>query len=142
MTAKINERSFLSFLIVSVITFGIVPIVDWHKISKYVEILCEGDGRKTMKYVFIWLLNFVTFGIAGIVWRAKLAQRLKENAARYDIKISESAALVVVYELLIILVGPFIARYVIVKNFNVLAVAFNEYNGLADAEDDIFADAE
>ncbi|MBE6802602.1 MAG: DUF4234 domain-containing protein [Ruminococcaceae bacterium] len=142
MTAKINERSFISFLILSVITFGIYPIVYWHKISKDVEILCEGDGRKTMKYVFIWLLNFVTFGIAGIVWRAKLAQRLKENAARYDIKISESAALVVVYELLIILVGPFIARYVIVKNFNALAVAFNEYNGLTDADDDVFADAE
>ena len=81
MTAKINERSFLSFLILSVITFGIYPIVYWHKISKDVEILCEGDGRKTMKYVFIWLLNFVTFGIAGIVWRAKLAQRLKEKCS-------------------------------------------------------------
>lgn len=142
MTAKINERSFITFLILSVITFGIYPIVYWHKISKDVEILCEGDGAKTMKYVFVWLLNFVTFGIAGIVWRAKLAQRLKENAARYNLKFSESAALVVVYDILILFVGPFIARYVIVKNFNAMAVAFNEYNGLEDANDDVFANAE
>jgi hypothetical protein len=95
-----------------------------------------------MKYVFVWLLNMVTFGIAGIVWRAKLAQRLKENAARYNLKFSESAALVVVYDILVLFVGPFIARYVIVKNFNAMAVAFNEYNGLEDVSNDVFADAE
>ena len=141
MTYKIEERSFLAYLILSVVTFGIYPIVFWHKISKEVATLCEGDGKKTMKYVFIWLLNFVTFGIAGIVWRAKLAQRLKENAARYEIRIAESAALVTVYNLVIPVVGPFIAKYIIVKNFNAMGAAFNEYNGLADDNtDDIYAD--
>ncbi|MBQ8182553.1 MAG: DUF4234 domain-containing protein [Clostridia bacterium] len=144
MTANIKERSFFSYLILSVITFGIYPIVFWHKMSKEVEVLCEGDGNKTMKFVFVWLLNFVTFGIAGLVWRAKLAQRLKENAARYNIKFAESAGLVVVYELLILVAGPVIARYIIVKNFNAMGAAFNEYNGLVDAnaDDDVFADAE
>ncbi len=130
MTAKIKERSLLSLLILSVITFGIYPIVFWHKISKEVALLCEDDGKKTMKYVFVWLLNFITFGIAGIVWRAKLAQRLKDNAARYDLRFSESGALAAFYNILVPFVGPLINRFILIKNMNAMGAAFNEYNGL------------
>ncbi len=140
MTSRIEERSFAIYLVLSVLTFGIYPIIFWHKISNEVAVLCEGDGKKTMKYVFIWLLNMVTFGIAGIVWRAKLAQRLKDNAARYDIRISESAAVPTIYELCIPVVGPFIARYIIIKNFNAMGDAFNEYNGFAKNVDNVYAD--
>ncbi len=140
MTSKIEERSFLAYCCLSVITFGIYPIIFWHKISTRVNILCEGDGQKTMKFVFIWLLNHVTFGIAGLVWRAKLAQRLKNNAARYNLKFSESAAMIVLYDLLIPWVGFFIPRYILVKNYNALAKGFNEYNGLEGRVDNVFAD--
>ena len=138
MTTKIKERSVLSLLLFSVMTFGIYPIVFWNKVSKEVELLCEGDGKKTMKYVFVWLLNFITFGIAGIVWRAKLAQRLKENAARYNLRFSESGALAAFYDVVVLIVGPIINRFVLIKNLNAMGIAFNEYNGLetetADAE--------
>lgn len=138
MTTKIKERSVLSLLLFSVMTFGIYPIVFWNKVSKEVELLCEGDGKKTMKYVFVWLLNFITFGIAGIVWRAKLAQRLKENAARYNLRFSESGALAAFYDVVVLIVGPIINRFILIKNLNAMGIAFNEYNGLetetADAE--------
>ena len=138
MTTKIKERSILSLLLFSVMTFGIYPIVFWNKVSKEVELLCEGDGKKTMKYVFVWLLNFITFGIAGIVWRAKLAQRLKENAARYNLRFSESGALAAFYDVVVLIVGPIINRFILIKNLNAMGIAFNEYNGLetetADAE--------
>ena len=94
MTYKIEERSFLAYLILSVVTFGIYPIVFWHKLSKEVNVLCEGDGKKTMKYVFVWLLNIITLGIFGLVWKCKLTNRLRENASRYGLKFSESGALV------------------------------------------------
>ena len=42
--------------------------------------------------------------------------------------------------------GPSIARYTIIKNYNAIGEAFNEYNGLADPEDEnkvhLFADEE
>ena len=134
MTGKIKERSVLSLLLFSVLTLGIYPIVFWNKVSKEVELLCEGDGKKTMKYVFVWLLNFITFGLAGVVWRAKLAQRLKENAARYDLRFSESGALTAFYEVVLFiafLIGPCITRFILIKNLNAMGAAFNEYNGLA-----------
>lgn len=144
MTATIKERSFLALLLFGVLTFGIYPIVYWTKISNDVNTLCEGDGQKTMKYVFVWLLNFVTLGIFGLVWKFKIAQRLKDNAPRYNIKFSESGALVLLFTLLIPVVGSFIGMYIIVKNFNAMGVAFNEYNGLVDetAQEYVFTDAE
>ena len=128
MTTAVKKRSFIAYIFLSMITFGIYSIVFWTKLSKEVNTLCEGDGKKTMKYIYCYLLNIVTFGIFGFVWKYKLAERMRANAARYNLSFSESGALVVV---LALLTGPFLlAKFVLVKNFNALAVAYNEYNGL------------
>ncbi len=136
MVSAIKERGMVSYILLSIVTLGIYHIVFWNKISKDVNALCEGDGKKTMKYIFCFLLNIVTVGIFGFVWKYKLAKRLQENAARYDLKFSESGALVVV---LAIVLHP-VAQAVLVKNFNAMAVAYNDYNGLVDDTDDVFAD--
>ncbi len=139
MVNAVKERSFLAYIILSIITFGIYPIIYWTKISNEVNILCEGDGKKTMKYVFAWLLNFVTLGIFGIIWEYQLAKRLQENAARYNLNFSEGGAIVVVLDtvgMLFFGLGRTIASFVMTKNFNKIAVAFNEYNGLKDVEAD------
>ena len=137
MVSAIKERSMFSYIILSILTLGIYHIVFWTKLSKDVNALCEGDGKKTMKYVFCFLLNIITVGIFGFVWKYKLAKRLQENAARYDLKFSESGALVVV--LAIVFAFFPVAQFVLVKNFNRMAVAYNEYNGL-EAPESVFAD--
>ncbi len=137
MSPALKERSFFSYVVLSILTLGIYSIVFWTKLSKEVNTLCEGDGRKTMKYVYCFLLNIVTVGIFGFVWKFKLQERLRANAARYDLRFSESGALVVV---LALLTGPFVSQYVIVKNLNKMIASFNEYNGLEPEVDDVFAD--
>ncbi len=140
MVSPIKERSLFTCILVGLITFFIYPIVFWTKLSKDVNTLCEGDGKKTMKYVFIWLLNFITFGIAGFVWKIKLIGRLQANAARYNLRFSEGTGMGFALSLLL---GPLLPQIVIVKNFNKLAIAYNEYNGLVDENtDDAFADKE
>ncbi len=140
MVSPIKERSFFAYIVLALFTLFIYPIVFWTKLSKDVNALCEGDGKKTMKYVFIWLLNFVTFGLAGFIWKIVLVKRLQSNAARYNLRFSEGTGIGVALSLL---TGPFIIQFVIVKNFNKLAVAYNEYNGLIeDKSDDAFADTE
>lgn len=138
MVSAIKERGMVSYIILSVLTLGIYHIVFWTKLSKDVNALCEGDGKKTMKYVFCWLLNIVTVGIFGFVWKYKLAKRLQDNAARYDLRISESGALVVV--LAIVFAFFPVAQAVLIKNFNALARAYNDYNGLEVKNESIFAD--
>lgn len=149
MVSALKERSFLLYVFLTAITFGIYPIVYWSKISNEVNALCEGDGKKTMKYIYVWLLNFVTFGIFGVIWEHKLANRLKENAARYNLNFSEGGAIVTVYNTIgyaFFGIGRLVSGFILTKNFNKMAVAFNEYNGLEDAQadkkTDLFADAE
>lgn len=144
MSSCIKQRSYLVLFILGFLTLGIYPIVFWHKFSKEVNVLCEGDGKKTMKYVFVWLLNFITFGIFGLVWICKLTNRLKENASRYGLKFSESGALIVVLCTIFFPVGGlFIAHALLIKNFNAMGKAFNDYNGLIDesVERSLFYDA-
>lgn len=136
MNKPIKERSFILYIILSVITFGIYHIVFWNKLSKDVNVLCDGDGKKTMKYGFVFLLNIVTVGIFGLIWKFKLANRLQTNAPRYNLKFSESGALVLVYNLILPLIGLFITSLVMVKNFNKLAKEYNDYNGLVDPDAD------
>ena len=109
----INKRKIIDCILFSIITFGIYHIIFWNKISKEVNVLCEGDGKKTMKYVFCFLLNIVTVGIFGFIWKYKLAKRLQENAARYDLKFSESGALVVFCSI----PGLFLGHFILIKNF-------------------------
>lgn len=137
MVNPIKERSYFIFILLGIITFGIYPIVFWTKFSNDVNKVCDGDGKKTMKFVFVWLLNFVTLGIFGLVWKVMLGQRLKSNAPRYDLKTSESGALVLMYTLLIPVFGFMIGQAILIKNFNKLARAYNEYNGLEDVHADL-----
>lgn len=141
MSTAIKKRSFFVYVLLSIITLGIYHIYFWTKVSDDVEKLCEGDGKKTMKYVFCFLLNIITFGIFGLVWKYKLAERLRTNAARYNLNFSESGGLVLFYS---IFAAPFlISNFIIAKNFNALAVAYNDYNGLVSPKkDDVFADDE
>ncbi len=136
MNKPIKERSFILYIILSVITFGIYHIVFWNKLSKDANVLCEGDGKKTMKYVFVWLLNIVTLGIFGLIWKFQLANRLQTNAPRYNLKFSEGGPIVLVYNLLLPIIGLFITSLVMVKNFNKLAKEYNDYNGLVDPDAD------
>lgn len=139
---KIKERSLVTYYLFSIITLGIYAIVFWHKLAKDVNLLCEGDGKKTMKYVPSLLLSIITGSIFGLVWKCKLANRLNENAERYGLKFSESGALVVIYSIFGLVLGHFI----LIKNFNKMAKAYNDYNELIDPDADnktfLFADDE
>ncbi len=127
-----KEKSLVAYYVFSILTLGIYSLVFWGRRAKDVNTLCEGDGKKTMKFKYAVLLGIVTLGIFWLVWRCKLENRLRENAERYDLRFSESGALVVVYSLLGIVLGDFI----LIKNFNKMAKAYNDYNGLTDPDAD------
>lgn len=139
MKNKIPQKSILAYFLLSFLTLGIYTLVFWHKLSKEVNVLCDGDGKKTMKYFPAWCLSIITFGIFGLIWKYKLAERLRDNAERYNLRISESGAAVLVSCILgnvALLCGPSIARALIIKNFNKIINAYNEYNGLVDPDED------
>lgn len=139
MDARIPKKSTLTFFLLSVLTLGIYAIVFWHKLGKNVNILCEGDGKRTMKYGFAFFLSVITFGIYGIIWKVKLAERLKVNAERYELMIPEGGTEVALFSTLgIILVGAGIpiSSFIIIKNYNMIAEAYNAYNELPEPEEE------
>ena len=134
----LETRSIGMYYFLNVITFGIYGLVFWSKLAKDVETVCAGDGQKTIKYMPSWLLSIITLGIFGIVWKAKVAKRLQANAERYSFRYSEGGGLTALYS---VFCYP-LAHFIIIKNFNKMAKAFNEYNDLADDSNkvDLFAD--
>ena len=52
----------------------------------------------------------------------------------FSLPLKEGGALVLVYNLILPLIGLAVAQIVLIKNFNNLAKAYNEYNGLVDPD--------
>jgi hypothetical protein len=95
LKAEIKQRSLFKYYFLSVITLGIYALYFWSKLAKDINTLCEGDGRKTMKYIPSFILSLATIFVYGFVWKYQLAERMNFNAERYGLKFSESGALVV-----------------------------------------------
>ena len=130
---NMKEQSIVAYYFYSFITLGIYALVFWGRYAKNIAYLCEGDGKKTMKFKYVVLLSIITLGIYGLVWRYQLAKRLQDNAERYDLKFKEGGVRVVIFTILGLVIGDFI----LIKNYNKLVKAYNDYNGIAPCDDDV-----
>jgi len=97
-------------------------------LAKDVNAICEGDGKKTSGLLKYFLLSLITIGIYSIVWVYMLGDRLQDNAQKYNLAFKESGGIITLWLLLgtLIVVGPFIALYIIIKNTNALADEYNK----------------
>ncbi|MEE1077126.1 MAG: DUF4234 domain-containing protein [Acutalibacteraceae bacterium] len=88
-----TNRSFIKFVLLSIVTCGIYGIICLYEISKDINTIASRyDNKKTMNYVVAWLLSMVTFGISVIVWSHKISSRIGCELQRrnYDYKFSAS----------------------------------------------------
>lgn len=123
----IKTRSFIAYLLLSIITCGIYGIIYWYQFNEDVNTICEGDGRTTSNYIVVLLLSIITCGIYMWVWYYKEADRLYCIAPKYDTTVSEDGTKVILFMILglIIAIGPFIGMYILTSNINKLAVEYN-----------------
>ncbi|MDR2964926.1 MAG: DUF4234 domain-containing protein [Treponema sp.] len=124
----IKQRGLLSFILLSIITFGIYPLFWVSKLAKDVNKMCEGDGKKTRGLILLLLFSLLTFGIYFIVWYYMLGDRLQDNGPKYNVTIKEGGGIIVLWSILgaFIFIGPYIALYIIIKNTNILAAEYNK----------------
>ena len=66
-----TNRGLLKYIIFSIITFGIYPLVFMSSISSDVNVVCSRyDGKKTMHYCLLYfIVSPITFGF-GVFWVA------------------------------------------------------------------------
>ncbi|MDR1931723.1 MAG: DUF4234 domain-containing protein [Spirochaetales bacterium] len=133
----IAKRSFLLTIILSIITLGIYWLYWIYKLAADMNAICEGDGRKTRGLIPYFIFSCITLGIYGWVWLYMLGDRLYDAAPRYGLSFKESGGTLLLWALLgsVIVVGPFIALYIIIKNVNALADKYNA--GSVPAQDSL-----
>jgi hypothetical protein len=126
----ISKRSLVLVIIFSAITFGIYGLYFIHKLAKDMNTICEGDGKKTRGLLFVLFIGMITFGIYDLVWFFALGDRMQDNGPRYGLTIKESGTTILLWDILgsLIVIGPFIALHIIIKNINALGGAYNAKN--------------
>jgi protein-S-isoprenylcysteine O-methyltransferase Ste14 len=124
----IKKRGLAGYILLSIITFGIYALYWNYKLAKDVNLMCEGDGKKTRGLLACIFFGIITMGIYNLVWLYMLGDRLQDNGPKYGITIKESGGTILLWSILgsFIIVGPFIACHILIKNTNALADEYNK----------------
>jgi hypothetical protein len=128
----VKKRGLASYILLSMVTFGIYGLWRIYVLARDLNLMCAGDGKKTRGLLAFLLLGLITFGIYDLVWLYMVGDRLADNAKRYNLSFREAGGTVLLWYLLgsFIVVGPFVALYIIFKNTNAMA---DEYNKSSEA---------
>jgi hypothetical protein len=112
----------------AMLSLCILGLLWLNTLTKRINAVCEGDGKKTAGAVKFLLLGMITFGIYNLLWLYMLGERLQDNARRYNLSFKEGGAMVLLWFVpgMFIMVGPFISLYIIIKNTNALAVEYDK----------------
>lgn len=124
-----TNRGLVKFILLSLITFGIYPLVVMSVISTDINLIASRyDGKNTthfclMAFVFSWL----TLGISPIVWYHKISARIGNELSRRGISYSFGAGSFWGWNILgsLIAIGPLVYTHKLFKAMNLLAADYN-----------------
>lgn len=126
-----TDRSLVLYIVLSIITCGIYGIVVMSSISTDINIIASRyDGKKTMHYcLVVFLLSWLTCGIFPLVWYHMLSERIGNELRRRNIPDDFGAGTFWLWYVLgsLIIVGPFIYMYGLLKAMNELSASYNMY---------------
>ena len=124
-----TNKGLLKTILLSLITFGIYPLVVMSAVSNDINIVASRyDGKKTMHYcLIVFIFSWLTFGIAPIVWMHRIYARIGNELKRRGIAYSVGAGTFWGWGVLgsFIVVGPFIAMHKLFKGMNLLSADYN-----------------
>jgi len=126
-----TNRGLAKLILLSIVTFGIYPLVFFSGISNDINIIASRyDGRRTMHYcLLIFVVAPITFGIAYLVWWHKMSSRIGKELSRRNIAYSFGADTYWLWSVLgmLIIIGPFIYVYKLSNAMNKLATNYNAH---------------
>ena len=135
---KIEEKRQIGlYILLSIVTCGVYHFIFFHQFAKDMNIICDGDGEETPGIGDLILFSLLTCGIYSFYWFYKLGNRQAANAKRYNVTINENGTSVLVWMLLgglIAGIGYIIAYYILIKNMNTLASAYNRKGAAVNSD--------
>lgn len=128
-----TDRNIVLYVLLSIITCGIYGYWFIYMLAQDVNEMCKDDGQNTGGLLVFILLSIVTCGLYAYYWYYQVANRLKANADKYGITVAEDGTTILLWCVIGLLVaglGSLVAMYLIIKNTNAMAVAYNNMYGL------------
>ena len=126
------KRSFIKYILLTMVTGGIYGLIFIHKLSKDINIVCDGDGEHTDGLGKVILLSLITLGIYSYIWIYLVGERLYCNAPRYNRQLKNDGTSIIgwmVFGSLLCGIGPFVGIYKLIKNTNTLCEVYNATHG-------------
>lgn len=128
--AKLStDRSLLKFVLLNIITLGIYGIVVLSNISNDINTIAQKyDNKHTMHYcLIVFLLSWLTLGIASLVWFHRLSERIGNEQVRRGLEHKMSTETFWGWYFLgsFIIVGPFIYMHKLLHSMNELCADYN-----------------
>ncbi len=124
-----TNRGLAKFILLSIVTLGIYGIVVMSSISTDINTIAgRYDGKKTMHYcLVIFIFSALTLGILPLVWYHKISNRIGSELKRRGINYNLSAGSFWGWSVLgsLIIVGPFVYTYKLLKAMNLLSENYN-----------------
>lgn len=124
-----TNKGLLKTILLSLITFGIYPLVVMSAVSNEINIVASRyDGKKTMHYCLLcFIVAPLTFGIAGIVWSHRISNRIGAELNRRGIAYSFSATDYWLWNVLgsIIAIGPLVYMHKLFTAVNKMNAHYN-----------------
>ena len=124
-----TNKGLLKTILLSLITFGIYPLVVMSAVSNDINIVAgRYDGKKTMHFCLLaFIVAPITFGIAGIVWYHRISNRIGAELQRRGIDYSFGASDYWIWSVLgsLIAVGPLVYMHKLFKAVNKMNEHYN-----------------
>lgn len=126
-----TDRGMVTFILLSIITCGIYPLVVTSRISEEINLLASPhDGRNTMHYCLLFfLVGPITMGIATFVWYHNISERIGNELERRGIDYNFGASDYWLWNILgsWIVIGPFVYLHKMLTAMNKLNAHYNMY---------------
>lgn len=121
-----DDRRLWKLILFSIATFGIYNIYFWFQFTRDLNEINTEDKR-IKNYFLVLFLTIITFGIYRWVWFFYLEDRLQITGERMNMRISPGPGVTLFIRLFgtFILIGPWVSDFIVIRNMNKLAAAYN-----------------
>lgn len=125
-----TKRGLVKFILFSIITFCIYPLVMMTKISNEIDVVASRyDGRKTMNFCLLtFIVAPITLGIALLVWYHRICNRMGNELLRRNLPYSISAGTFwgwMILGSLLFGIGPLVFMHKFLKAMNTINADYN-----------------